>query len=146
MEAVNEGKGPSIDQYPILLEFKDIFPKEFPGLPPERELYFTIEIKPGANPISNTPYRMEVPTLCELHMHFNELLDLGLIRPNVSPLGAPVIVFKKKDSSLRLCIDYWDLNHATVKNRYPIPHIYDLFDQMKGTVVFSKIYLRSGYH
>jgi hypothetical protein len=79
-------------------------------------------------------------------MQLKELLDLGLIRPSVSPWGAPVIFVKKKDGSLRLCIDYRDLNRATVKNRYPMPRIDDLFDQMKGAAVFSKIDLRSGYH
>ena len=84
--------------------------------------------------------------LCELQMQLKELLDLGLIRPSVLPWGAPVIFVKKKDGSLRLCIDYRNLNRATVKNRYPMPRIDDLFDQMKGAAVFSKIYLRLGYH
>jgi hypothetical protein len=121
VEAVNERKGPSLDQYPVLSEFKDVFPNELPGLPPERELDFTIELKPGAEPISKTLYRMTAPELCELQMQLKELLDLGLIRPSVSPWGAPVIFVKKKDGSLRLCIDYRDLNCATVKNRYPMP-------------------------
>jgi hypothetical protein len=129
VEAVNERKGPSLDQYPVLSEFKDVFPKELSGLPPERELDFTIEIKPGAEPISKTPYRMTAPELCELQMQLKELLDLGLIRPSVSPWGALVIFVKKKDGSLRLCIDYRDLNRATVKNRYPMPWIDYLFDQ-----------------
>jgi hypothetical protein len=146
VEAVNERKGPSLDQYPVLLEFKDVFPNELPGLPPERELDFTIELKPGAEPISKTLYQMTAPELCELQMQLKELLDLGLIRPNVSPWGAPVIFVKKKDGSLRLCIDYNDLNCATMKNRYPMPRIDNLFDQMKGAAVFSKIDLRSGYH
>ena len=102
MEVVNERKGPSLDQYPILSEFKDVFPNELPGLPPERELDFTIEIKPSAEPISKTPYWMIAPKLCELQMQLKELLDLGLIRPSVSPLGAPVIFVKKKDGSLRV--------------------------------------------
>jgi hypothetical protein len=89
---------------------------------------------------------MTVLELCELQMQLKELLDLGLIRPNVSPWGAPIIFVKKKDGSLRLCIDYRDLNRATVKNRYPMPLIDDLFDQMKGASVFSNIDLRSGYH
>jgi hypothetical protein len=100
VEAVNERKGPSLDQYPVLSEFKDVFPKELPGLPPERELDFTIELKPGAEPISKTLYRMTAPELCELQMQLKELLDLGLIRPSVSPWGAPVIFVKKKDGSL----------------------------------------------
>ena len=146
VEAVNSEKGPSFDDYPVLAEFSDVFPKELPGLPPKRELDFTIEVKPGAEPTSKTPYRMTAPELCELQMQLKELLDLGLIRPSISPWGAPVIFVKKKDGSLRLCIDYRDLNRATVKNRYPIPRIDDLFDQMKGATVFSKIDLRSGYH
>jgi hypothetical protein len=89
---------------------------------------------------------MTVPKLCELQIQLKELLDLGLIRPSVSPWGVPVIFVKKKDGSLRLCIDYRDLNRATVKNRYPMPRIDDRFDQMKGAAVFSKIDLRSGYH
>jgi hypothetical protein len=89
---------------------------------------------------------MTAPELCELQMQLKELLDLGIIRPSVSPWGAPVIFVKKKDGSLRLCIDYRDLNRATLKNRYPMPRIDDLFDQMKGAPMFSKIDLRSGYH
>jgi hypothetical protein len=128
VEAVNERKGHSLDQYSVLLEFKDVFPNELPGLPPERELDFTIELKPSAEPISKTPYRMIAPELCELQMQLKELLDLRLIRPSVSPWGALVIFVKKKDGSLRLCIDYRDLNHATVKNRYPMLGIDDLFN------------------
>ena len=100
VEAVNERKGPSLDQYPVLSKFKDVFPNELPGLPPERELDFTIELKPGAEPISKTPYQMTALELCELQMQLKELLDLGLIRPSVSPWGAPVIFVKKKDGSL----------------------------------------------
>jgi hypothetical protein len=100
VEAVIERKGPSLDQYPVLLEFKDVFPNELPGLPLERELDFTIELKPSAKPISKTLYRMKAPKLCELQMKLKELLDLGLIRPSVSPWGAPVIFEKKKDGSL----------------------------------------------
>jgi hypothetical protein len=146
VEAVNERKGPSLDQYSVLSEFQDVFPNELLGLPLERELDFTIELKLGAEPISKTPYRMTMPKLCELQMQLKELLDLGLIRPSVSPWGAPVIFVKKKDGSLRLCIDYRDLNHATVKNRYPMSRIDDLFDQIKGAVVFSKLNLWLGYH
>jgi hypothetical protein len=146
VEAVKERKGPSLDQYPILSEFQDVFPNELPRLPPERELDFTIDLKLGAKPISKTPYWMTALELCELQMQLKELLDLGLVRPSVSPWGTLVIFVKKKDGSLRLCIDYRDLNCAIVKNRYPVPRIDDLFDQMKGAAVFSKIDLRSGYH
>jgi hypothetical protein len=100
VEVVNERKGPSLDQYPVLSKFQDVFLNELPGLPPERELDFTIELKPGAEPISKTLYRMTTPELCELQMQLKELLDLGLIRPSVSPWGAPVIFVKKKDGSL----------------------------------------------
>jgi hypothetical protein len=146
VEAVKERKGPSLDQYPVLSEFQDVFPNELLGLPLERELDFTIELNPGAEPISKTLYRMAALELCELQIQLKELLDLGLVRPSVSPWGASVIFVKKKDGSLRLCIDYRDLNRATVKNRYPMPRIDDLFDQMKGATVFSKVDLRSGYH
>jgi hypothetical protein len=100
VEAVKERKGPSLDQYPVLSEFKDVFPDELPGLPPEREFDFTIELKPGAEPISKTPYRMTALKLCELQMQLKELLDSGLVRPSVSPWGAPIIFVKKKDGSL----------------------------------------------
>jgi hypothetical protein len=121
VEAVSERKGPSLDQYPVLSEFQDVFPNELRGLPPERELDFTIELKPGVEPISKTPYRMTVLELCALQMKLKDLLDLGLVRPSVSPWGAPVIFVKKKDGSLRMCIDYRELNHTTVKNRYLMP-------------------------
>jgi hypothetical protein len=100
VEAVNERKGPSLDQYPVLSEFKDVFPNELPRLPPKRELDFTIELKPGAEPISETLYRMTSLELCELQMQLKELLDLRLIQPSVSPWGAPVVFVKKKDGSL----------------------------------------------
>jgi hypothetical protein len=105
VEAVNERKGLSLDRYPVLSKFKDVFLNELPGLPPERELDFTIELKPGPEPISKNPYWMTVLELCELKMQLKELLDLGLIRPSVSPWGAPIIFVKKKDGSLQLCID-----------------------------------------
>jgi hypothetical protein len=114
-----------------LSKFKVVFLNELPGLPPERELDFTIELKPSAEPISKAPYRMTAPKLFELQMQLKELLDLELISFSVSPWGAPVIFVKKKDGSLRLCIDYRNLNRATVKNRYPMSRIDDLFDQMK---------------
>jgi hypothetical protein len=116
------------------------------GFPPERELEFTINLKPRMEPIARTPYRMLTPKLQELEMQLKELLDLGLIRPSVSPLGVPMIFIRKKDGLWRLCIDYHQLNKATIKNQYPLQRIDDLFDQMKGRTVFSKINLRSGYH
>ncbi|TYK29809.1 ty3-gypsy retrotransposon protein [Cucumis melo var. makuwa] len=116
------------------------------GLPPSREIDFAIELQPGTAPISRAPYRMAPAELKELKVQLQELLDKGFIRPNVSPWGAPVLFVKKKDGSMRLCIDYRELNKVTVKNRYPLPRIDDLFDQLQGATVFSKIDLRSGYH
>ncbi|KAH9312662.1 hypothetical protein KI387_027697, partial [Taxus chinensis] len=128
----DESGGPSLDDHPILSEFADVFPGELPGLPPPREIDFHIDLVPGAEPISRAPYRMTTPELCELKLQLEGLLEKGLIRPSVSPWGAPVIFVKKKDGSLRLCIDYRQLNKVTIKNRYPLPRIDDLFDQMKG--------------
>ena len=105
-----------------------------------------IDLKLGTEPIARMPYRMLTPELQELKMQLKELLDLGLIRPSVSPWGALVIFIRKKDGSWRLCIDYRQLNKATIKNQYALPRIDDLFDQMKGATMFSKIDLRSGYH
>jgi hypothetical protein len=123
----------------VVKEFADVFPEELPGMPPERELEFTIDLKPGTESIARTPYRMSTPEMQELKMQLKELLDLGLIRHSVLPWGAPVIFIRKKDGSWRLCIDYRKLNKATIKNQYPLPRIDDLFDQMKGATVFSKI-------
>lgn len=106
----------------------------------------TIELKRGTQPISKTPYRMTAPELQKLQIQLKESLDIGHIRPSISPWGALVIFVKKKDGSLRLCIDDRDLNRVTVKNRYHMPRIDDLFYQTKGAVVFSKIDLRSSYH
>ena len=113
-----------------------------PGLPPVREIKVSIETIPGVSPIAQSPYRMAPMELAELKVQLQELLDKGFIWP----LGAPVLFVKKKDGILHLCIDYRQLNKVTVKNRYPLPRIDDLFDQLKGARVFSKIDLRSGYH
>ncbi|NDK30177.1 reverse transcriptase family protein, partial [Nesterenkonia haasae] len=121
-------------------------PEELPGLPPEREIEFCIDLEPGTKPISKAPYRMAPIELQELKTQLQELLDIGFIRPSTSPWGAPVLFVKKKDGSMRLCIDYRELNHVTIKNRYPLPRIDDLFDQLQGAKFFSKIDLRSGYH
>jgi hypothetical protein len=125
---------------------QDVFPEELPGMSLKRELEFTIDLKPGTELIARTPYHMSTLELQELKMQLKELLDLGLIHPSVSPWGAPVIFIRKKDGSWRLCIDYRQLNKATIKNQYPLLRIDDLFDQMKGATVFSKIDLQSGYH
>ena len=141
---------PSISDIPIVSNFSDVFPEELPGFPPHREIEFSIEVVPGATPTSITPYRMAPLELKELKLQLQELLEKkkkkGFIRPSVSPWGAPVLFVKKKDGTLRLCIDYRQLNKLTIKNKYPLPRIDDLFDQLKCASIFSKIDLRSRYH
>ena len=136
----------SLTDVPVVREFEDVFPDELPGLAPEREVEFSIELAPGTAPLSKAPYKMAPAELQELKKQLQELLDKGFIRPSHSPWGAPILFVKKKDGSLRMCIDYRELNKVTIKNKYPLPRIDDLFDQLKGASVFSKIDLRSGYH
>ena len=109
-----------------------MFPEELPGIPPVREVELSIEIFPGTAPTSRAPYRMAPTELKELKIQLQELLDKGFIRPSVSLWGAPVLFVKKKDGTLRMCIDYRQINKVTVKNKYPLPRIEDLFDQLKG--------------
>eukprot|EP00253_Pinus_taeda_P006753 PITA_06753 len=144
--ADSKDKTAILNNIPVIQEFTDVFPEEIPGLPPKRNIDFTIELVPGATPISRAPYRMSVPELTELKMQLQELLDKNYIRPSVSPWGAPVLFVKNKDGTFRMCIDYRQLNKLTMKNKYPLPRIDELFDQVKGATVFSKIDLRSGYH
>ena len=112
----------------LVCEFLDVFPEDFPRLPPHREIEFVIELAPGTEPVSRAPYRMAPAELKELKVQLQELLDLGFIRPSFSPWGAPVLFVKKKDGSLRMCIDYREHNKLTIKNKYPLPRIDDLFD------------------
>ena len=130
----------------VVDEFPDVFPDDLSGLPPVREVEFTIELMPGTAPISVAPYRFAPAELEELKSQLQELQEKGFIRPSTSPWGAPALFVKKKEGSLRMCIDYRKLNRVTVKNRYPMPRIDDLFDQLRGSRCFSKIDLRSGYH
>ena len=125
----------------VIKEFPDVFPKELPGIP-----HLFIDVVQGTTPISRAPYRMAPTELKELKTQLHELLDKGFIRPSVSPWGAPVLFVKKKDGTLWMCIDYRQINKVTIKNKYPLPRIEDLFDQLKGASVFSKIDLRSGYY
>jgi hypothetical protein len=127
-------------------EFPDVFLEELPGMPPDREIEFVIELVPATTPIFKRPYRMTANQLAELKEQLQELLDKGYICPSASPWGAPVIFVPKKDGTQRMCVDYRSLNEVTVKNKYPLPSIDDLFDQLKGARVFLKIDLRSGYH
>ncbi|KAJ9541044.1 hypothetical protein OSB04_027550 [Centaurea solstitialis] len=135
-----------LEDIPVVNEFLEVFPDELPGVPPEREVEFTIDLVPGAAPISKAPYRMAPAEMKELKEQLEDLLSRGFIRPSVSPWGAPVLFVKKKDGSMRLCIDYRELNRVTIRNKYPLPRIDDLFDQLQGAKYFSKIDLRSGYH
>ncbi|KAL1549166.1 hypothetical protein AAHA92_17300 [Salvia divinorum] len=142
----DDRKERKIEDVAVVRDFPDVFPDTLPGPPPKRQLEFVIDLEPGSAPVSKAPCRMAPKELEELKIQLQELLDLGFIRPSVSPWGAPVLFVKKKDGTLRMCIDYRELNKLTLKNKYPLPRIDDLFDQLRGAGVFSKIDLRSGYH
>ncbi|GJR82055.1 putative reverse transcriptase domain-containing protein [Tanacetum coccineum] len=135
-----------IEDVPIVRDFPEVFPEDLPGLPPTRPVEFQIDLIPGAAPVARAPYRLAPSEMKELSEQLQELSDKGFIRPSSSPWGAPVLFVKKKDGSFRMCIDYRELNKLTVKNRYPLPRIDDLFDQLQGSSIYSKIDLRSGYH
>ena len=123
---------PDLDLPRVVCEYEDVFLDELPGLPPPRVVDFGIELHPGTSPISMTPHRMAPIELQELKVKLQELLDKGFIRPSTSPWGAAVLFAKKKDKTLRLCIDYRLLNRVTIKNQYPLSRIDDLFDQLRG--------------
>ncbi|KAI3712434.1 hypothetical protein L1987_70990 [Smallanthus sonchifolius] len=133
-------------KYPSIRYFPEVFPKDLSGLPPVHQVEFRIDLVPGANPVAKAPYRLAPSEMQELASQLQELSDKGFIRPSHSPWGAPVLIVKKKDGSFRMCIDCRELNKLTIKNRYPLPRIDDLFDQLQGSTCFSKIDLRSGYH
>ena len=137
---------PDLDLPRVVCEYKDVFPDELPRFPLHRDVDFSNELHPGTSPISMTPHRMAPVELQELRVQLHELLDKGFIRPSTSPWGSPVLFAKKKDKTLRLCNDYTQLNRVTIKNRYPLRRIDDLFDQLRGARVYSKIDLRTGYH
>jgi hypothetical protein len=124
----------------------DVFPKELPGMPPNREVEFVIDLLPETTPTPKRSYKMSVEELKGLKKQLTELQEAGYIRPSSSPWGAPVLFVQKKDGSQRMCVDYRTLNDVTVKNKYLLLHVEDLLDQMRDTRVFSKIDLRSGYH
>jgi hypothetical protein len=130
----------------VVSEFLDVFLEELLGMPPERKVEFAIELIPGTAPISKRAYGVSRPELVELKKQIDELLEKGYIKPSTSPWAAPVLFVEKKDGTKRMCIDYRSLNEVTIKNKYPLPRIEDLFDQLRGASVFSKIDLRSGYH
>jgi hypothetical protein len=143
---VNMVQGKTLEEIRVVNEYPDVFPDELPGMPPGRDIEFKIDLVPGTAPISKRPYRMDVKDLAELKKQIEELVRKGYIHPSSSPWGAPVLFVDKKDGSRRMCVDYRSLNDVTIKNKYPLPMIEDLFDQMRGAKVFSKIDLRSGYH
>ncbi|GJS46522.1 putative reverse transcriptase domain-containing protein [Tanacetum coccineum] len=135
-----------LEDVPIVRDFPEVFPEDFPGLPPMRQVEFQIELVPSAAPMARAPYRLAPTKLQELSSQLQELSDKGFIRPSSSPWGAPILFFKNKDGSFQMCIDYHELNKLAVKNRYPLLRIDDLFDQLQGSRVYSKIDLRFGYH
>nr|GFA83748.1 putative reverse transcriptase domain-containing protein [Tanacetum cinerariifolium] len=135
-----------LQDVPVICNFPKVFPDDLPGLPPPRQVEFRIELIPGAAPVARVAYRLAPFELKELSNQLKELSEKGFIHPSSSPWGAPVLFVKKKDESFCMCIDYRELNKLTVKNRYPLPRIEDLFDQLQGSNVYSKIDLRSGYH
>jgi hypothetical protein len=145
-EKVNQLGASQGSEVLVVNEFPDVFPEELPGMPPDRDIEFVIELKPRTTPIYKTPYRMATLELAELKEHIMELLEKGFIGLISSPWGAPVIFVPKKDGTQRLCMDYHALNEVTVKNKYLLSRIDDLFDQLCGACVFSKINLRLGFH
>nr|GFB22127.1 putative reverse transcriptase domain-containing protein [Tanacetum cinerariifolium] len=139
----DKSKGKQVKDVPIVQDFPEVFPENLPGLPLARPVEFQIDLIPGAAPVARAPYRLALSKMKELSEQLQELSDKGFIRPSSSPWGAPVLFVKKKDGSFRMCIDYRELNKLTVKNRYPLPRIDDLFDQLQGSNIYSKIDLRS---
>nr|GEX11900.1 putative reverse transcriptase domain-containing protein [Tanacetum cinerariifolium] len=135
-----------LENIPVVREFPDVFLEELPGLPPVRQVEFQIDLIPRATPVARVPYQLAPLEMEELSNQLQELADRGFIHPSISSWGAPVLFVKKKNGSFRMCINYRELNKLTVKNSYPLPRIDDLFDQLQGSSVYSKIDLRSGYH
>jgi hypothetical protein len=126
-----------VERISVVCDYPDVFSDELLGMPPDRDIEFAIELQPGTAPISKRPYRMPSAELAELKKQLQELLDKGFIRPSTSPWGCLALFVKKKDESLRLCVDYRPLNAVTIKNKYPLPRINVLFDQLVGARVFS---------
>jgi hypothetical protein len=143
---VNQLNDSANKEDPVVEEFLDVFPDELPGMPPDHDIEFIIELLPGMAPIVKRPYKIGVDELEKLKKQIKELQDKGFIRPSSSPWGAPVIFVDKKDGTQMMRVDHLSLNEVTIKNKYPLPRIDDLFDQLRGACVFSKIDLYSGYH
>jgi hypothetical protein len=143
---VNQLEASQGSEVPVVNKLPDVFLEELLGMPPDRDIKFMIELKPGTTPIYKTPYRMATPKLAELKEHIKELLEKLFIHPSSSPWGSPCDFCPKEGCTQRFCVDYCGLNEVTIKNKYPLPRIDDLFDQLRGACVFSKIDLRSRYH
>jgi hypothetical protein len=149
INTIRDGDNEVIDSavQSLLATYSDVFPDELPpGLPPERDVDHRIDIVPGSEPPVRAPYRMSIPELDELKKQLTELIHKGHIRVSKSPFRSPVLFVKKKDGSMRMCIDYRALNKITIKNKYPLPRIDELLDRLLGAKYFTKIDLRSGYH
>jgi hypothetical protein len=144
--SVHHTTAQNLEEISVACEFPDVFPEDLPGMPPDRDVEFVIELQPGTTPISRRSYKMTPKELAELKVQLNELLDKWYIHPSSSSWGCPALFVKKKDQSLRLCVDYRPLNAVTVKNKYPLSRIDILFDQLASAKVFSKVDLCSGYH
>jgi hypothetical protein len=144
--SVHHTAAQNLEDIPVAYEFRNIFPEDLPGMPPDRDVEFIIELQPDMAPISRWTYKITPKELAELKVQLNELLDKGYIHPSSSHWGCPTLFVKKKDQFLRLCVDYRPLNAITIKNKYPLPRIDILFDQLAGARVFSKVDLHSGYY
>jgi hypothetical protein len=144
--AVNQLDGTALEDIRVVCDYPDVFPEELLGMPPDRDVEFIIDLLPSTAPISKRPYRMSSDQLQKLKAQIKDLMGKGFIRASSSPWGEQVTFVGKKDGTQRMCVDYRSLNDVTIKNKYPLPRIEDLFDQMRGAKVFSKIDIRSGYH
>jgi hypothetical protein len=135
-----------MEDIPVAYEFSGVFLEDLPDMTPDREVEFTIELQPGTAPVSRRPYKMTPKELAVLKIQLKELLDKGYIHPSSSPWGCPALFVKKKNQSLRLCVDYRPLNVVTIKNKYHLSRIDILFDQLFDAKVFSKVNLCFCYH
>ncbi|GKC46027.1 putative reverse transcriptase domain-containing protein [Tanacetum coccineum] len=134
-KAEDKSEEKQLEDVLIVRDFPEVFPEDLPGIPRTRQVEFQIDLVPSAAPVARAPYRLAPSEMKELSDQLQELSDKGFLRPSSSPWGAPVLFFKKKDGSFRMCIDYQELNKLTVKNRYPLPRIDDLFDQLQGSSI-----------
>jgi hypothetical protein len=143
-ESLKEEK--TVHDVPMVRDYPNVFPEELPGMPPDRDVEFIIDLLPGTGPIAKRPYCMSIDELAKVKKQLDELISKEYIRPSASPWGSPILFVKKKDGSMRMCVNYQNQNTVTIKNKYPLPRIDDLLDQLRGAKYFSKIDLRSGYH